>query len=122
MVDLRLNDQVADIIQEGIDVAVRIGDLADSQLLSRRLAPLRLCAFASQGYLAARVTPEHPDDLEGHDAVNLRYQSTGQPFRWPFRIGDRVVEIVPPSGIVVDVSDAVVAALAAGGGVGISAT
>lgn len=121
-VDLRLNDQVADIVQEGIDVAVRIGDLADSRLLSRRLGPLRLCAFASPGYLAARGTPGHPDELAGHDTVNLRYQSTGQLFRWPFRIGDRVTEIVPPSAIVVDVSDAVVAALAAGGGIGISAT
>ncbi|WP_259295199.1 LysR substrate-binding domain-containing protein [Paraburkholderia sp. DHOC27] len=121
-VDLRLNDQVVDIVQEGIDVAVRIGDLADSRLLSRRLGPLRLCAFASPGYLAARGTPGHPDELAGHDTVNLRYQGTGQLFRWPFRIGDRVTEIVPPSAIVVDVSDAVVAALAAGGGIGISAT
>lgn len=122
MVDLRLNDQIVDIIEQGIDIAVRIGDLADSRLLSRRLAPHRLCAFASPAYLASRGTPLHPDELEGHDTVNLRYQSTGQTFRWPFRIGDRVIEIVPRSGVVVDVSDAVVATLAAGGGIGISAT
>lgn len=122
MVDLRLNDQIVDIIEQGIDIAVRIGDLADSRLLSRRLAPHRLCAFASPAYLASRDTPLHPDELEGHDTVNLRYQSTGQTFRWPFRIGDRVIEIVPRSGVVVDVSDAVVATLAAGGGIGISAT
>ncbi len=122
MVDLRLNDQVVDIIEQGIDVAVRIGELADSRLLSRRLMPHRLCAFASPGYLATRGTPMHPDELEGHDTVNLRYQSTGQAFRWPFRIGERVIEIVPPSGVVVDVSDALVATLAAGGGIGVSAT
>lgn len=122
VVDLRLNDQIVDIIEQGIDIAVRIGDLADSRLLSRRLAPHRLCAFASPAYLAARGTPMHPDELEGHDTVNLRYQSTGQALRWPFRIGDRVIEIVPPSGVVVDVSDALVATLAAGGGIGISAT
>lgn len=121
-VDLRLNDQMVDIIEQGIDIAVRIGDLADSRLLSRRLAPHRLCAFASPAYLAARGTPMHPDELEGHDTVNLRYQSTGQALRWPFRIGDRVIEIVPPSGVVVDVSDALVATLVAGGGIGISAT
>lgn len=122
MVDLRLNDQIVDIIEQGIDIAVRIGDLADSRLLSRRLAPHRLCAFASPAYLAARGTPMHPAELEGHDTVNLRYQSTGQALRWPFRIGDRVIEIVPPSGVVVDVSDALVAILASGGGIGISAT
>lgn len=122
MVDLRLNDQIVDIIEQGIDIAVRIGDLADSRLLSCRLAPHRLCAFASPAYLAARGTPMHPDELEGHDTVNLRYQSTGQALRWPFRIGDRVIEIVPRSGLVVDVSDALVATLVAGGGIGISAT
>jgi DNA-binding transcriptional LysR family regulator len=120
-VDLRLSDQIVDIVEQGIDIAVRIGDLADSRLLSRRLAPHRLCAFASPAYLAARGTPMHPDELKGHDTVNLRYQSTGQVFRWPFRIGGRVVEIVPPSGVIVDASDAVVATLAAGGGIGISA-
>ncbi|WP_213773891.1 LysR family transcriptional regulator [Bradyrhizobium sp. dw_78] len=122
MVDLRLNDQVVDIIEQRIDVAVRIGELADSRLLSRRLMPHRLCAFASPAYLATHGTPKHPDELEGHDTVSLRYQSTGQAFRWPFQIGERVIEIVPPSGIIVDVSDALVATLAAGGGIGISAT
>ncbi|PGH55645.1 LysR family transcriptional regulator [Azospirillum palustre] len=121
-VDLRLNDRMVDLIEEGIDVAVRIGELADSRLLSRRLAPHRLCCFASPAYLAARGTPLHPDGLDGHDTVSLRFQSTGQTLRWPFRIGERLVEVVPPSGIVVDVSDALVAALAAGGGIGIAAT
>jgi len=121
-IDLRLDDHLVDIVEQGIDIAVRIGDLADSRLLSRRLAPLRLCAFASPAYLAAHGTPCHPDELAAHATVNLRYQSTGHTFRWPFRVGDREVEIVPPSGIVVDVSEAVVATLVAGGGIGISAT
>lgn len=121
-VDLRLNDRMVDLIDEGIDIAVRIGELADSRLLSRRLAPHRLCCFASPAYLVARGMPVHPDGLDGHDTVSLRFQSTGQTLRWPFRIGERLVEVVPPSGIVVDVSDALVAALVAGGGIGIAAT
>lgn len=121
-VDLRLSDQLVDIVDEGVDVAVRIGELADSRLLSRRLAPLRLGAFASPAYLASRGRPTHPDDLASHDSVNLRYQSTGQVFRWPFRIGEREIELVPPSAIIVDVSEAVLTALVAGGGVGLSAT
>jgi DNA-binding transcriptional LysR family regulator len=119
-VDLRLSDQFIDLIEEGIDIAVRIGDLADSRLMSRRLGPHRLCCFASPDYLARRGTPMHPDELVAHDTVNLRYQSSGQMLRWPFTIDGRVVEIVPPSGLVVDVSDALVATLAAGGGIGIS--
>jgi DNA-binding transcriptional LysR family regulator len=121
-VDLRLSDSLVDLVAEGIDVAVRIGDLADSRLLSRRLAPHRLCCFASPGYLAERGAPLHPDDLAGHDTVTLRYQSTGHSLRWPFRIGGQVVERAPDSGLVVDVSEALVAALAAGGGIGIAAT
>lgn len=121
-IDLRLNDKIVDIIEQGIDVTVRIGELADSRLLSRRLAPHRLCAFASAGYLATHGTPTHPDELEGHDTVGFRYQNTGQALRWPFRVGDRLIEILPPSGVVVDVSDALVATLAAGGGIGVSAT
>lgn len=121
-VDLRLGDQMADLIDEGIDVAVRIGDLPDSRLLSRKLAPYRLGCLASPAYLAERGAPAHPHDLEGHDTVNLRYQSTGQMFRWPFRIGGQETEILPRSDIVVDASEAVMATLVAGGGIGVGAS
>ena len=121
-VDLRLGDQVFDIIEAGIDIAIRVGDLADSRLISRRLASHRVCAFASPEYLARRGIPQHPDELVNHDCVNFRYQSSGQALRWPFQIGDRIVEITPAPGLVIDVSDAVASALAAGGGIGISPT
>lgn len=121
-VELRLSDRVVDIIEDGIDVAIRIGNLPDTRLLSRRLAPHRLCCFASPAYLAAHGTPQHPDDLARHQTVVLRYQNTGQAMRWPFRVGDRVVEMLPPSGLSVDASEALVAVLAAGGGIGMGGT
>jgi DNA-binding transcriptional LysR family regulator len=120
-IDLRLSDHMVDLIEEGIDLAVRIGELADSRLLSRRLAPHRLCCYASPEYLAKRGTPKYPKDLEAHETVNLRFQSTGQVFRWPFQIGDREIEIVPSSGVIVDASEAVIATIAAGGGIGMGA-
>ena len=55
-IDLRLNDRFVNLVEEGIDVAIRIGDLADSNLISRGLAPTRVSAFASPAYLAARGT------------------------------------------------------------------
>jgi DNA-binding transcriptional LysR family regulator len=122
MIDLRLSDHMIDLIEEGIDLAVRIGELADSRLISRKLSPHRLCCYASPDYLALRGTPNHPDELEAHETVNLRYQSTGQVFRWPFRIGDRDIEIVPSSGVVADASEAVVATIAAGAGIGMATT
>jgi len=98
-IDLRLDDRHVDLIEEGIDVAIRIGDLADSRLLSRRLMAMHLCAYASPAYLAARGTPRHPEELAAHDTINLRYQSNGQMFRWPFRTGERVIEIVPAAHV-----------------------
>lgn len=121
-IDLRLDDRLVDVVEQGIDIAVRIGELADSRLIARRLGPLRLGAYASPAYLARHGTPAHPGELSEHETVNFRYQSSGQIFRWPFRIGGRETDIVPASRIVVDASEAVVAILAAGGGIGVSAS
>lgn len=121
-IDLRLGDQFSDIIEQGIDVAVRVGNLADSRLISRPLAPHRICTFASPDYLAKRGMPRNIDDLVNHDCVNFRYQSSGQALRWPFQVGDRLVEITPDAHMTIDVSDAVAAVLSAGGGIGISPT
>lgn len=117
-IDLRLSDHLVDLIAEGIDLAIRIGELEDSRLLSRRLSPHRLSCYASPEYLAEHGTPKHPDELVEHETINMRYKSTGQLFRWPFRIGEREVEIVPASGIVVDASEGVMTAIAAGAGIG----
>ncbi|MET1080475.1 MAG: LysR family transcriptional regulator [Pseudomonas sp.] len=121
-IDLRLGDQFSDIIEQGIDVAVRVGNLADSRLISKTLGPHRIAAFASPVYLARRGTPQQLSELAHHDCVNFRYQSSGQALRWPFQVDGKVIELVPDSAIVIDASDAVAAVLAAGGGIGISPT
>jgi DNA-binding transcriptional LysR family regulator len=121
-IDLRLNDQIVDIIEEGIDIAIRVGELPDSRLLSRRLAPNLLCAYASPAYLARRGTPQNPDQLVGHDCVNVRFQSSGQLLHWRFAVDGRIVEVTPESGVTVDASDGVLAVAAAGGGIGVSPT
>jgi DNA-binding transcriptional LysR family regulator len=121
-IDLRLNDQIVDLMEEGIDVAIRVGELADSSLVSRRLAPNLLCAYASPSYLVRRGTPESPDQLVGHECINVRFQSSGQLLRWQFAIDGRVVEVTPEPGVTVDASDGVLAVAAAGGGIGVSPT
>lgn len=121
-IDLRLGDQFADIIEQGIDVAVRVGNLADSRLISRALGPHRIGAFASPGYLAKHGVPRRVEDLNDHQCVNFRYQSSGQALRWPFAVGDQLVELMPDACMTIDASDAVAAVLAAGGGIGISPT
>jgi DNA-binding transcriptional LysR family regulator len=121
-IDLRLSDPLSDIVEQGIDVAIRVGNLVDSRLISKTLAPHRIAAFAAPAYLAKRGTPQQLSDLAQHDCVNFRYQSSGQALRWPFSVDGNVVEWVPGSAIVIDSSDVVAAVVAAGGGIGISPT
>ncbi len=118
-VDLRLGDRFVNLVEEGIDVAVRIGHLADSGLVSRGLARTRIGAFASPAYLARRGVPAHPEDLRDHDCVSFRYQASGQVMAWSFRVGRRIVEFRPDASMVVDASDAIAEVLAAGGGIGL---
>lgn len=121
-VDLRLGDGIVDLIEEGIDIAVRVGWTGDSRLIGRKLVPNRVCAFASPGYLERRGVPHRPDDLQDHECVNVRFKSSGQALRWPFRVGNRVIEVTPNANIVVDNSDAVAIVVAGGGGIGMSPT
>lgn len=87
-IDLKLEDRFADIVDEGLDVAIRIAELSDSSLVARRLRPVRLIAYASPAYLAAKGTPLQPDELRRHQCIidtNL-----SNPRSWMFRIdGER---------------------------------
>lgn len=121
-VDVRLSDRYVDLIEEGVDVAIRASNPGDTRLIARQLAPHRICAFASPSYLATRGMPQHPNELLDHDCVNFRYQATGLEAQWPFLVGGKLMEFVPKAGLILDVSDAVATALAAGAGIGISAT
>ncbi len=68
-VELVLNDRDLDLIEEGLDLAVRIGDLHNSTLLVRRVGEVRRVLVASPGYLAARGIPRTLADLAGHDTI-----------------------------------------------------
>jgi DNA-binding transcriptional LysR family regulator len=81
-VELTMNDRFVDLVDEGFDMAVRIGSLADSSLVARRLAPIRRAVCASPDYLAARGTPASPDDLQTHDCIG--YTAVAQPQEWRF--------------------------------------
>ena len=78
--DLDLNDRRIDLIEEGVDVAVRIGHLRDSSLIARKLFDARIVIAASPHYLHMHGTPESPDDLKDHDC--LVYSNLEDPDRW----------------------------------------
>ncbi len=82
ILDADFNDSEVNLVQEGIDLALRIGELADSSMVARPLAPIRLLACASPGYLAKHGTPQTPQDLEQHQG--LCYSNMPEPQKWRF--------------------------------------
>ena len=69
-VDMSMNDRFVDLVDEGYDVAVRIGRLVESGLVARKLAPLRRVVCASPAYLAAKGVPQTPADLAAHQCLS----------------------------------------------------
>lgn len=75
--DITLADRVVDLVEEGYDLAVRIGRLGSSSLVARRLAVTRLLICASPGYLKARGIPTDPGQLAEHAVIGYSYGSAG---------------------------------------------
>ena len=75
--ELILNDRHVDFVEEGFDLAIRIGRLADSSLIAKKIGEMRLVACAAPSYLSARGRPQTPHDLSAHDCVLYPYASTG---------------------------------------------
>lgn len=89
--DITLNDRVVDLIEEGFDVAIRISNRLDPQLVSRRLASTQMRLCASPQYLDAHGAPQHPRDLAGHQVFAYSYWSAGDD--WTFRGPDGEVTV-----------------------------
>lgn len=81
-VDLRLDDRFVNLVEEGVDAAVRIGALTDSSLVARRIAKTQAVACAAPAYLGERGEPETPEDLVGHDCLLYSYLSTADVWRF----------------------------------------
>ena len=92
-VDMTLNDRVVDLIEEGYDLAVRIGRLADSSLIARRLAPCRFVTCASPGYLGERGEPATPEDLRQHNCLAYTYMALKDEWLFSGRDGDVAVRV-----------------------------
>jgi len=91
-VSLNLSDRVVDIVHEGVDCAVRVGNLPDSSLVSVRLADNRRLCVASPAYLARAGTPVHPDDLARHDCLTLSSDAS-QTRGWAFSVEGSVTHL-----------------------------
>jgi len=72
-IDLQLNDRKVDIVEEGFDVALRIGQLKSSSLIAKQVAPIRVILCASPNYLEKNGTPSRPEDLKNHRYLHYSY-------------------------------------------------
>jgi len=95
-VSLNLSDRVVDIVNEGFDCAIRVGDLGDSSLISVRLADNRRLCVATPAYLQRAGTPKSPADLARHECLTLSSDAS-QTRGWAFMV-DGVLTHLRPSG------------------------
>lgn len=100
-VELVLHDRHLDLIEEALDIAIRIGPLSDSSLLVRRVGEVRRVLVASPGYLARRGAPVRPADLAGHDTIFGTGSSAS--LEWRFGPHGRMVVRLSPRLLVNDV-------------------
>ena len=115
-VDLGLADRYVDLIEEGWDLAIRIGRLKDSSLVTRKLAPCRIVVCAAPAYLEAHGVPTTPEDLGRHNCLGYTLPSALSATRWLFgHEGEMAVSV---SGkLRANNGDALLAAAVAGQGV-----
>ena len=91
-VEMVLSNDPLDLIDKEIDVALRVGNLPDSNLVARRLAMLRTQVYASQQYLHRYGEPLHPDDLQHHRTLAMTKQRGNGGFAWPLNDGAKSTE------------------------------
>ncbi|MFZ1414822.1 MAG: LysR family transcriptional regulator [Defluviicoccus sp.] len=92
---LLLVDRLVNLVEEGIDVAVRIAQLQDSTIVARRIGAVRRVLVASPAYLAERGPPERPEDLKGHDVIAFTGLLSGREWRFAEDGRSAAVSITP---------------------------
>jgi DNA-binding transcriptional LysR family regulator len=115
---LLLLDRVVNLIEEGIDVAVRIAQLPDTTLIARRVGTVRRVLVASPAYLAERGTPETPDDLKAHDIIAFTGLLPGR--EWRFVDGGRGAAVTLAPRLEVNDATAAIGGALRGGGITIA--
>jgi LysR family transcriptional regulator for bpeEF and oprC len=112
-----LEDRRVDLIEAGIDAALRIGPLEDSSLVARRVYEADFVACASPDYLAIHGTPQTPADLARHNCLGLYVVSRGQVLDWVFEKDGERVTFTPGGTLSISNAEALLDAAVAGAGI-----
>lgn len=117
--DIHLSDAVSNMVDESIDLAIRIGSMEQqANLIVRRLGPHERVLCASPGYLAMHGTPSAPADLANHNCLQFAYDATRAPWRLQPREGGAIEEVAVHGTL--SVNNAEVLKQAAAGGMGVA--
>jgi len=112
--DVRLQDGYADLVRDGVDLAIRVGPLRDSTLVARRVDWQQLVIVASPDYLSEQGAPARIEDLARHSAIVFRMPTSGRHRPWQVRQGRRQVELQPEPRTLVNDGEGMVAAAVMG--------
>jgi DNA-binding transcriptional LysR family regulator len=114
-IDVQLSDRVVNLVQEHVDLALRVGELPDSSMIATRVGLIRQIVCASPAYLKRRGTPKKPLDLAAHDCIGNKFFAFSED--WPFRVDGKLQQIPVPARLSVNSSDAALVATVAGAGI-----
>jgi DNA-binding transcriptional LysR family regulator len=120
VVDATLDDRFIDLVEEGFDLALRVGSLKDTSLIARRLAPVRFALCASPGYVKRHGAPQHPDELSSHRC--LFYSLRAVPGEWRFMGPGGEIAIRISGRFRSNSGNMLHAAMLAGAGIGLAPT
>ncbi|WP_164000450.1 LysR family transcriptional regulator [Pyxidicoccus caerfyrddinensis] len=113
--ELVCTERAVDLMEEGFDLAVRAGRLADSSLIARRLGNIENIVVAAPGYLKQRGTPKAPKELEKHDCI--LFGTALERNAWALSSGGKTVEVPVRARLAVNEPDMLRAVTLAGGGI-----
>ena len=108
--DLGCSDRPIDLIEEGVDCAIRGGELPDSALIARRIGVLQFATAGTPAYFAKHGRPLHPRDLANHRCINYFSSKSGKTYEWDFVRGDETILMPTPACLAVNDSTAYMAA------------
>ena len=114
---LTASDRLTDLITEGVDCVIRLGELADSNFISRRIGDLQMVTCAAPSYLKTYGTPMTPDDLADHKAVHFFSEHSRDVQDWKFVVNGEVVSRRPLDSLRVNNSDVLLSCGLAGLGI-----
>src|SRR4051812_32690583 len=112
--ELRLTDLMVNLVEDGVDCAVRIGHLADSSLVARHVGDMRRIVVASKTYLKRRGEPKKPEAIAGHDTIQFGAPAAAP--EWRFVEGGKEIRVVPTPRFATNNSDAAIWHAEQGGG------